>query len=83
MVSGGSLAVVQVLIDAGADVNGNWGIALNLAIAAGRRDLAELLVRHGSDTRKALRETAIKGDFQSFRLLVSLGADLGRQDPKD
>lgn len=82
-VQGGNIEVVKVLIDAGADLNGRFSGPLYTALNSGRDDIAELLVRHGAGTHRVLSDFTLKGSFQSFRLLLKLGADPHRKDPDD
>lgn len=82
-VSESSLETVQILIDAGADLNPFYPYLLGTAIEQGRKDMVELLVKHGSDMHQALRDAAVAADLAIFRMLLKLGADIHRRDPDD
>ncbi|CAM1510491.1 Fc.00g008260.m01.CDS01 [Cosmosporella sp. VM-42] len=82
-IRGGSLTVVQILVEAGADVNTEYPYALDTALYARRRDIVDFLVQHGADVHKGLRRAAICGDCKSFQVLLELGADINAENPDD
>lgn len=80
-VSTGNFEIAQILIDAGAKVNSRS--SLKSAIGQRRRDLVDLLMRHGADTHQSLRQATMHADLPAFQLLLEIGADIHRQDPSD
>lgn len=82
-VTGGSLEIAQILVDAGANVNPKYSEPLAAAIYAGRRDFVEFFVQHGADTHRSLRTAVIRGDAKTFRLLIKLGANVHLRLPED
>lgn len=71
--------LARYLISAKADVNlGNHfcGSPLRLAASGQRRELFELLLKHGAHVKGVLQHAAISGNLDYVRLLVKAGADV-------
>ncbi|KAH6999962.1 ankyrin repeat-containing domain protein [Ilyonectria destructans] len=75
-ITSGNVEILQMLIDAGAEVNPEYSCPLDHTISADRDDMAEILVKHGANAHKGVRRAAIRGDFKAFILLVKLGGDI-------
>jgi ankyrin repeat protein len=81
--------IVEMMLDAGADVNTQVGTlysALGLAVSSGHNELAELLLNRGADVNKqggeygcALGSAAHAGHEKSVELLLKRGAEIDAQ----
>jgi ankyrin repeat protein len=81
--------IVEMMLDAGADVNTQVGTlysALGLAVSSGHNELAELLLNRGADVNKqggkygcALGSAAHAGHEESVELLLKRGAEIDAQ----
>ena len=75
----GDFQVVQLLLDAGADVTADDNAALLLASRRGHFQVVQLLVDAGADVtaedNAALREASRNGHFQVVQVLLEAGAD--------
>lgn len=81
------IAVVQVLLEHGAEVNSNheiWGSALRHAAANGEPEIVELLIRHGADVNaqgpfggsSPLMVAISAGDLTTMRVLMEHGGSI-------
>jgi len=61
----GSLQEIKKLVDAGADVNFERGLAIRNASAYGRTDIVEYLIQCGADLHT--------GDYGAFRIAIQNG----------
>ena len=86
-----SREIVQLLVDAGANVNwkdGTGDTALHVAARFGHRECAQILINAGADVEAAetiyswspLHVAAVDGHFHLVELLVNSGADVLRRD---
>lgn len=70
---------VMTLIDLGADINHNDGIALSMAAGGGHTGIIEKLIERGIDFNAAkddaLSEAAAHGQEKAVRFLIAKGAD--------
>jgi ankyrin repeat protein len=83
---GGSVKVVELLIDAGADVNAQGGSNNTALIAAASKehvDVVTLLIKHGADLNissrshgSSLYQAAAAGDTKMVITLLGAGADI-------
>ena len=73
----GHLEVVQLLIEAGADMNVAAGrmTALKAAVAKGFFAVTRCLVQNGADLRHSLHIAALHGNLRIARLLLDAGAE--------
>ncbi|MBI1215646.1 MAG: hypothetical protein GC185_07495 [Alphaproteobacteria bacterium] len=75
---------VETLLDFGADIDHNDGIALAMAAGGGHADIVELLIARGIDfcaaKDDALCEAAAYGQEKTARLLIAKGADAAHDD---
>ncbi|KAF7965800.1 hypothetical protein HWV62_41763 [Athelia sp. TMB] len=82
---GGCLAIAQLLLEKGADVNatgGEYGTALQAATCQGLLEVVKLLLENGADVNAmvehhgtALQAASSRGLFEIAQLLVEKGAD--------
>ncbi|KAI9834920.1 MAG: hypothetical protein M1819_002643 [Sarea resinae] len=87
-VESGSIEIVQMLLNAGADVNDQWDderTALQRAVQKNNNDMVQLLMEAGADVnapgfgsfgRTALQEAAENGNMHLVRLFLQKGADI-------
>ncbi len=72
--------IVELLIEAGADVQANNNRALEQACAYGYMPTVKMLIHHGANFRfnndSALRQAARYGKFDVVKYLVDLGCDI-------
>lgn len=75
----GDIEMVKQLIEAGADVNANYGIALSNASNMGHVEIAKLLIYAGADVNAnhgfALGAASMNGHVEIVRQLLQAGAD--------
>lgn len=81
------IAVVQLLLEAGADPNAPCDCQMTPvehALSCNRRDLVDLLVAHGGDafTPRAVNEYCKKGDVARVQQALASGYDLAAREPK-
>jgi ankyrin repeat protein len=83
----GTLEIVRLLLDHGADPNSEHGWPLQTAAAAGHEEVVKLLLEHGADVNKnttnsnflagtALQAAVEAGKVEMVALLLSSGADV-------
>ncbi|OBT69998.1 hypothetical protein VE03_00646 [Pseudogymnoascus sp. 23342-1-I1] len=79
----GLIAVVQKLLQLGADVNAEGGRALHMAAKKGHWEMAELLLESGANANveyhsdgNALQAAASDGNYHIVQLLLRYGADV-------
>ena len=76
----GRKAVVEYLLNCGADIHFKVDQALREASAAGRRDVVATLLAHGADVHaggdKSLRNASQRGHADTVALLIAHGADV-------
>ncbi|KAJ7841907.1 ankyrin repeat-containing domain protein [Mycena olivaceomarginata] len=74
----GHKAIVQLLLDHGADVNaegGEYGSAVEVAVEQGQEEIIQLLLQHGADANAELLYVAMcQGHEGIVRLLIEHGA---------
>jgi ankyrin repeat protein len=77
-------AVIQLLVQHGADVHASDDLVLRRASVLDRADLVQFLLQHGADVHAdddgALRLTSIVGHVDVVRLLLQHGADVHAHD---
>ncbi|KAF8218034.1 ankyrin repeat-containing domain protein [Mycena galopus ATCC 62051] len=80
-------AIVQLLLENGADVNANGGLALKLASSQGNDDMVQFLIHSGADVNMysdqfgtALLAAASKGHESTVRLLLENNANKNIED---
>jgi ankyrin repeat protein len=80
----GSQEIIQMLLDAGADINGQtvgvYGTALNVAVFSNNRVTVDFLLSRGADITRVggryhsvLQVAALKADINLFRFLLKKG----------
>ncbi|KAJ7613773.1 ankyrin repeat-containing domain protein [Mycena polygramma] len=76
----GSVALVKLLIEAGADVNANSGQALSAASEKGNTNTARLLIEAGANVNansgEALIAASERGNTEIVKVLLAAGADV-------
>ncbi|KAF7368010.1 Ankyrin [Mycena sanguinolenta] len=79
----GKKAIIRLLLENGADVNANGGLALQLASAQGNDDMVQFLIHSGADVNRrsgrpgtALLAAASKGHESTVRLLLENNANI-------
>ncbi|KAJ7166318.1 ankyrin repeat-containing domain protein [Mycena crocata] len=87
--NGGYVRIVQMLLDAGADVNargGDYGNALQVASFEGNVPLVDMLIKQGADMNasggdyhSALKAASYSGNVNVVRLLIEKGADVNME----
>jgi len=82
----GHTSIVEILLDAGADVNAQDDFALRSAVTVGRAETAAVLLARGAnvhaDNDYALRIAAAAGDAVLTSLLLSSGAHVHAEENK-
>ncbi|KAF6785735.1 hypothetical protein CSOJ01_15547 [Colletotrichum sojae] len=77
---GKDLDLVQLLANAGADVNPPGNGPVRKAVEAKRWEVVEFLVGRGADLHLALQDVVLSGDAEAFEKLFQYGADIDRQE---
>ena len=76
----GFMSIVKMLLDRGADVNAQGGVALQIASSDGHLELAEMLINKGADVNaqsewgSALKAALEEGHVEIAQMLINRGA---------